>query len=139
MFGPQYGSYDGVWLADGLVSCGFSHLSYAMARATDRVRPGGVPYAAAFLRCRAPGPRGWGGQTARNDARGFAEYCRPTSRCAPRDLDSTDIPVAPARRWPGRVARVVRGGATALANRPARYWPLAGLVPRPALCPARGA
>ena len=38
--------YDGVWLADGLVRCGASRLSYALTRTTGCLRPGGVLYVA---------------------------------------------------------------------------------------------
>ena len=47
--------YNGVWLADGLSSCGASRLSYALSLVTGCLRPGGVLYVA-FLR----GPAGLG-------------------------------------------------------------------------------
>jgi hypothetical protein len=40
------GQYSGVWLADGLTSCGASRLSYALTRMTGCLRSGGVLYMA---------------------------------------------------------------------------------------------
>lgn len=49
--------YNGVWLADGLSSCGASRLSYALTLVTGCLRPGGVLYVA-FIAGRMAGPRG---------------------------------------------------------------------------------
>ena len=131
--GDALGQYNGVWLADGLVRCGASRLSYALARATGCLRPGGVLYVA-FLRGPEAHEAGAGVANPRAMTREALQGL--VARLPGVSLAETWMTPAPVRRLfgagPAWLHALCTVDAAATAHQPTRIWQLAGWAPPPA-------